>query len=350
MGHVRANHGIERQQREEAAELAGRVVTEVLATDTTAARAALARGRLNLASFSRNQELQADAMGIKQTGDAGYDPYAAARFLKAMDSFSSFRNAFQASNPNLDFLASHPAAPQRVELARRHASAFGPPGTGVTDRDRYLAGIDGMLFGDTASEGYVRGRSFYHPGLGITFGVPDGFVIDNTAEAVLATGPGDTAIRFDGVALPPSTTLADYIQSGWVGGLDASTIRPIRIGDLEAVSAQAVGGSYVFNVTVIRVGSQVYRFLTALPADAAARLPQIADSVAGSFRVLRPEEREQLKPLRVRIVTARAGDTERSIADRIQGVDRKVEMFRLLNDLEDGSGVRTGERYKIIAE
>ncbi len=174
MGHVKANHGIERQQREEAAELAGRVVTEVLATDTTAARAALARGRLNLASFSRNQELQADAMGIKQTGDAGYDSYAAARFLKAMDSFSSFRNAFQASNPNLDFLASHPAAPQRVELARRHASAFGPPGTGVTDRDRYLAGIDGMLFGDTASEGYVRGRTFYHPGLGITFGCRTG--------------------------------------------------------------------------------------------------------------------------------------------------------------------------------
>ncbi len=90
-------------------------------------------------------------------------------------------------------------------------------------------------------------------------------MIDNTAEAVLATGPGDTAIRFDGVALPPSTTLTDYIQSGWVGGLDASTIRPFRIGDLEAVSAQAVGGSYVFNVTVIRVGGQVYRFLTALP-------------------------------------------------------------------------------------
>ncbi|RIY00169.1 metalloprotease [Aureimonas flava] len=350
MGHVKANHGIERQQREEAAELAGRVVTEVLASDTTAARAALARGRLNLASFSRNQELQADAMGIKQTGDAGYDPYAAARFLKAMDSFSSFRNAFQASNPNLDFLASHPAAPQRVDLARRHAAVFGPPGTGVTDRDRYLAGIDGMLFGDTASEGYVRARTFFHPGLGITFTVPEGFVIDNTAEAVLATGPGDTAIRFDGVALPATTSLTDYIQSGWVGGLDAATIRPFRIGDLEAVSAQAVGGSYVFNVTVIRAGSQVYRFLTALPADTAARLPRIAESIAGSFRMLRPEEREQLKPLRVRIVTARAGDTERSLADRIQGVDRKVEMFRLLNDLEDGSGIRTGERYKIIAE
>ncbi|MBB3950628.1 M48 family metalloprotease [Aureimonas jatrophae] len=349
MGHVKANHGIERQQREEAAELAGRVVHEVLASDT-AARAALARGRLNLASFSRNQELQADAMGIKQTGDAGYDAYAAARFLRTMDQFSSFRNAFQASNPDLDFLASHPAAPQRVELAKKHASAFGPEGSGATDRDRYLSGIDGMLFGDTASEGYVRGRAFFHPGLGITFQVPEGFVIDNTAEAVLATGPGDTAVRFDGIAIPQTTTLTDYIQSGWVGGLDRTSIRPFRIGELEAVSAQAAGGSYVFNVTVVRVGGQVYRFLTALPADSAERLPPIAQSIASSFRLLGPAEREQLKPLRVRIVTARPGDTEASLASRIQGVERKVEMFRLLNDMDDLGPVKAGTRYKIIAE
>ena len=349
MGHVRANHGIERQQREEAAELAGRVVSEVLSSDT-AARAALARGRLNLASFSRNQELQADAMGIKQTGDAGYDPYAAARFLKTMDTFSNFRNAFQASNPQLDFLASHPAAPQRVELARRHASAFGPEGVGVTDRNRYLSGIDGMLFGDTASEGYVRGRTFYHPGLGITFTAPEGFMIDNTAEAVLATGPGDTAVRFDGIAVPETTSLTDYIQSGWVGGLDRNSIRTIQVNGLPAVSAQAAGGSYVFNVTVIRIGGQVYRFLTALPADSSAKLASISSSIAQSFRLLSAAERNNLKPLRIRIVTAKAGDTEDSLAERIQGVDRKVDMFRLLNDLTPDSEIEAGERYKIIAE
>ena len=349
MGHVAANHGIERQKREEAAELAGRVVSEVLSSEA-AARAALARGRLSLASFSRNQELEADAMGISQTGRAGYDAYAASRFLKTMESFSAFRNAFQATNPDLDFLASHPAAPQRVELARRHAAVFGPEGSGATDRDRYLAGIDGMLFGDTASEGYVRGRSFFHPGLGITFQVPADFVIDNTAEAVLATGPGDTAVRFDGIAIPERTTLADYVRSGWIGGLDPTSIRSFKVGALDAVSAQASGGSYVFSVTVIRVGGQVYRFLTALPAGEAAKLQPIATGIANSFRLLSPAERNGLKPLRIRIVTAGRGDTETTIAEKIEGVERKVELFRLLNDLEDGRGVRAGEKYKIIAE
>lgn len=349
MGHITANHGIERQRREAAAEIAGRVVSEVLSSDS-AGRAALARGRLNLASFSRNQELQADAIGIKQIGRAGYDAFAAARFLKAMDSYSHFRNAFQADNPNLDFLASHPAAPQRVELAERHARGFGPPGTGVSDRDRYLDGIEGMLFGDSAVEGYVRGRSFYHPGLGITFAVPADFVIDNTAEAVLATGPGDTAIRFDGVALPRNVTLADYITSGWIGGLDPASIKQETIGSLEAVSARAAGGEYVFDVTVIRVGGQVYRFLTALPVESDAGIGRIASTVAGSFRLLTAQEQASLKPLRVRILTASAEDTENTLASRIQGVDRKVEMFRLLNDLEVGSPVKPGTRYKIISE
>ncbi len=349
MAHVAANHGIERQQREQAAELASRVVTEVLSSDAEG-RAAVARNRLSLASFSRNQELQADAIGIRHVARAGYDPAAAARFLMAMDSYSSFRNAFQATNPNLDFLASHPAAPQRIELARRHAQEFASQGAGRVDRGRLLDGIDGMLFGDSAAEGYVRGRQFFHPGLGIAFTVPDGFMIDNTAEAVLSTGPGDTAIRFDGVALPASTSLSTYVSSGWIGGLDRASIRQTRIAGLEAVSARARGGEYAFDVTVIRVGGQVYRFLTAMPASGEARLAGVAEGVASSFRILSAADKAALKPLRIRVVTAGAGDTEQTLAARMIGFDRKVEMFRLLNDVDASRPVRAGERYKIVAE
>ncbi len=55
MGHVTANHGIERQRREEAEVIASRVVAEVLSSDL-AGKQALARGKLRLAAFrvSRN--------------------------------------------------------------------------------------------------------------------------------------------------------------------------------------------------------------------------------------------------------------------------------------------------------
>ena len=71
-----------------------------------------------------------------------------------------------------------------------------------------------MVFGDDPSQGYVRDRSFIHPGLGVGFTVPDGFVIDNTSEAVLATGVDGTALRFDAVALAEGADLGEYLASG----------------------------------------------------------------------------------------------------------------------------------------
>ena len=214
MAHVTANHGIERQRREEAEVIASRVVAEVLSSDL-AGKQALARGKLRLAAFSRQQELQADVIGVRTLGEAGYDPYAAARFLDSMARYSQFTSVDPDADQSLDFLSSHPNAPQRVELAKRHARAFGPEGThGETGRDYYLNGIDGLLYGDSPQEGFVRGQTFLHGQLGIRFDVPVGFQIDNKVEAVLATGPGDVAIRFDGVADNQKISLPNYISSG----------------------------------------------------------------------------------------------------------------------------------------
>ena len=74
MGHVTANHGIQRQQKEAEEVLATKVVTDVLG-ESHVAKVALIRGKLRLAQFSRNQELEADAIGIRSISRAGYDPY-----------------------------------------------------------------------------------------------------------------------------------------------------------------------------------------------------------------------------------------------------------------------------------
>jgi predicted Zn-dependent protease len=227
MGHVTANHGLQRQRLEAEEGLATKVVSDVLG-DSPTAKAALIRGKLRLAQFSRNQELEADVIGIKSVGEAGYDPYAASRFLQSMSAYTDFRSVSGATDASLDFLATHPNTPQRIELALRHARQFGQPGVGTRDRDSYLAGIDGLLYGDTPDEGYVRGNNFLHPKLGISFSVPDGFMIDNSATAVTATGPGDMAVRFDGVSLDPARSLGDYIGSDRAGAGRGLAIRRYR--------------------------------------------------------------------------------------------------------------------------
>ncbi|MDW9767302.1 M48 family metalloprotease [Sinorhizobium meliloti] len=349
MAHVTANHGIQRQQREEAEVIASRVVSEVLSSDL-AGKQALARGKLRLAAFSRNQELQADVIGVRMLGEAGYDPYAAARFLDSMAAYSRFSAVDPEADQSLDFLSSHPNAPQRVDLARRHARAFGPEGTsGDRGRDYYLAGIDGILYGDSPQEGYVRGQTFLHGQLGIRFDVPTGFQIDNKAEAVLATGAGEVAIRFDGIADTSRRSLTDYIASGWVTGLKPDTIRPITVNGLEAATARASADRWDFDVTVIRFGERIYRFLTAVPKGSSALEPT-ANQLRTSFRRMTSGEVQSLKPLRVRVVTVRSGDTIATLAARMMGTDRKLDLFRLINAMQITSPVRPGDKVKIISE
>jgi predicted Zn-dependent protease len=348
MGHVTANHGVQRQRMEEEAAVGSQVAKEVLG-GTAVAQAAIIRGKLKMAQFSRNQELEADAIGIRASGQAGFDPFAAARFLGSMGAYSNFRTVSGAGDASLDFLASHPNTPQRVDLAQRHARQFGGPGIGSRDRDSYLAGIDGLMFGDTPDEGYVRGNTFLHPRLGITFAVPQGFIIDNNAQAVTAAGPGDTAIRFDGVTLDPNTALTDYLRSGWVTGLDSASVKPTTINGAQAAIGKARADGWNFDVTVVRAGGQVYRLLTAAPASS-NNLDAIARTVSGSFRLLSASEKAALKPLRIRVVTVRPGETVASLAARMTGVDRKEGLFRLLNALSPEATVAAGDKIKIVTD
>ncbi len=349
MAHVTANHGVLRQQKEAEVELASRVVSDVL-SDKDAGRRALVRGRLRLAQFSRNQELQADAIGIAAIGEAGFDPYAAADFQETMSAYTELRNAAGYGNSGLDFLATHPSTPQRIDLAVSHARKFGPRGSGTREREAYLAGIDGMLYGDSAEEGYVRDQVYSHVGLGISFKFPDDFDIDNRAEAVLGARASDSAaIRFDGVDVPTRQSLGDYIASGWVEGLDTASIRPITVNGLNGATARATADQWDFDITVLRAGKAVYRILTAMP-NGATSLDSLAAEVRNSFRLLSDAERSALRPLKLTLVTARKQDTVGSLARRMKGVSRKKQTFEVLNDLRPGQAVEAGRQYKIITD
>lgn len=348
IAHVSANHGIERSKRLNSVKLADRVVMDVLTNDR-AGKIALAANKINLAKFSRNQELQADALGIKMVGKAGYDAFAAARFLDSMDAYARYQSSLSQLDGEQDFLATHPSTPRRIELARRHARVFGKEGSGIRNREQYLAGVDGILFGDSAHEGYVRGNRFSHSGLGITFNAPSGFEMTNKADAVLISGPNQIAVRFDAVSQPRHVALKGYLASGWVNGLDEKSLTSSRINGHGAVSGRAAADGWVFDITLIRVGSQVYRFILAAPKSA-SNATAIAKQISGTFRKLTRIEQKNLRPLKLKIVEVGSADTIASLAARMQGVPRKLVLFRLLNHLEPGAGLKKGQVVKIVVK
>lgn len=348
MAHVTAEHGVKRQRKEAEAELASRVVTEVLA-DKSAGRRALARGKVALAQFSRNQELEADAIGIAALFEAGFDAYSAARFQETMDAFSRLSSGGDVGDNSLDFLATHPSTPQRIALALGHARKFGPRGQGEVGREAYLAGLEGMLFGDSPNEGFVRGNSYAHVGLGIAIDFPEGFKVENRPEAVLAAGEDGAAVRFDGAEVPADQSLTDYLASGWVEGLDRASVRPLILNGIEAANARALVDRWAFDITVLRVEGSVYRILTAVPA-VGVDLDALSRQTREGFRILSPQEKAQIQPLRVRIARAQSDDSVRTLSANMAGFDDRQSAFRVFNGMAADEEVKAGELYKFVTQ
>ncbi len=349
IAHVTADHARLRQRQAQAAALAKRVSDVV--SDPSIRADTRETAEISLATFSQQQEFEADEIGVKTLASAGFDPFAASRFLTSMARFASLPSLNAATQEGPGFLSSHPSTPARVDHAKRAARAYGAPGIGRTARNTYLRTLDGTLYGDDPREGFVRGREFAHVELGIAFTVPENYVLKNTSAAVLATDGAHTAIRFDAVGVPDATSLSDYLRSGWVKGLIDDSIRTERIGGLDAAVASALVEGWSFRIAVIRGPQRVYRFIFASSKPASAYEEAFRNTI-NSFRLLSPSQRASMRPLRIRVIPVRPNETAETLAMRMYGVEdpMKIPLFETLNGLGDDRDLVSGDLVKIITE
>jgi predicted Zn-dependent protease len=350
MAHVIARHAAMREEEARQVSINSDVVKDVL-SDPQDGALALARSKIAFASFSRSQEFEADGIGVGIAAHAGYDPYGASRFLTSMGRNADLRaggNGTEVRSP--DFFSSHPATPERVKNAQTSARQFSAPGNGERNRGAYLSGLDGLVYGEDPVEGYARGRRFLHPKLGFTFTAPEGFTLENTAQAVLGLKDGGAqALRLDAVKVATEQSLAAYLGSGWIENVEPGSIEEMTLAGMPAATASAKSDQWSFRLYVLRFNGEVYRFIFAAKVRTPEAEQAFRESVA-TFRRLSPTEAQKAKPLRLKIVTVRAGDTVEKLAGRMAMIDRQVERFRVLNGLDVGDRLKPGEQVKIVVE
>jgi predicted Zn-dependent protease len=347
LAHITAGHAGARAELEKDQQLISRVA-DVLQKDR--GTQVQARGIASLANFSRQQEFEADRLGIAMIAKAGYDPYGASRFLAALGRSSALRASLFNQRAQAQEMSSHPSTPERVNRAISAARAISAPGIGEAARDDYLSAIDNNEFGDATSEGVVRGRRYAHPRLGFGFLAPDGFMLENTSQAVLGViAGGAEAMRLDSVTVSSETSLETYLASRWIEGLQKDTIQSLTINGLPAATALAKAGEWQFRVGVVRLGSDVYRLIFAT-TQLSERSDQKFKESLQSFRRLSNDEAGRVTALRLQIVRASDSDTVQTLAGRMALSDRPLEWFLLLNGLDRPGPIKAGERYKIITE
>jgi predicted Zn-dependent protease len=350
MGHVIARHAAIREDQARQAALVSHVVSDVL-SDPQMGALALAKSKLALASFSRAQEFEADGIGVGMSARAGFDPYGASRMLTDMQRNADLNAGVTRRDAHaIDFLSGHPATPERVKNALANARQFSGPGTGERDHAAYITALDGMVYGEDPSEGFVRGRRFLHSKLGFTFVAPPGFTLDNTAQAVLGLKSGGSeAMRLDVVSVPPEQSLSDYLKSGWMENVDNDSVAAFTVNGFPAATATASGKDWSFRLFAVRFGSDVYRFIFAAKIMTPQSDRLFRESVE-SFRRMSLKESEQVRPLRIKTVAAGIGDTQETLARRMAVVDHKLERFRVLNGLSPGDRLKPGQMVKVVVE
>jgi predicted Zn-dependent protease len=206
------------------------------------------------------------------------------------------------------------------------------------------------VYGEDPSEGFVRGRKFLHPKLGFTFLAPEGFTLENTAQAVFGVKDnGSQALRLDVVRVGNGQTLPEYLNSGWIENIDLKSIEEVTVGGFPAATATANGDQWSFRLYVVQFGSEVYRVIFAAKNRTEAVDKSFRESL-GTFRRMTQAEIASAQPLKLKVVQVKAGDTVDKLAHRMAVQDRNVERFRVLNGLGEKDRLKPGEYVKVVVE
>ena len=208
IGHVTARHGSQRATRQQtagvgvmAATLLGVVLESagVGGAGQLASQVSQSVAANYIATYGREQELQADQLGAEYLSRSNYDPrnmIDVIQVLKNQERFAEDSARAEGRTPpsRNNWLASHPSNDKRLEeitqIAQNYQGQYSDE-----SRNRYLQAINGMTFGESREQGLTRGQNFYHEPLGIALTAPSGWKIQNGRDAItLVNGEGTAGL------------------------------------------------------------------------------------------------------------------------------------------------------------
>lgn len=357
IGHVAARHSARRQttaQRNQLLGVLGQVLSGVVLGDSALGQ--LGREisstvpQLATLSYSREQELEADRLAVQYLKASGYDPRALASSLAKLAAHNQLDTALQGRDAATmpEWASTHPDPGSRVQTALRLAQGA----AGVTNRDTFLARVDGLTWGDDPEQGVVEGRSFIHPVYRFAFQAPQGFFIMNGARAVSINGDAGQAQLS---TLPYNGNLDTYVRQVFqgIGGNQAQlapqSLQRTTVNGLPAVvgTARVNTGQQAVDVTVYGYefsNNQAFHIAAITPAGRAG----VFAPLFNSMQRISAAQAAQVISRRIDVVTAGPRDSVESLASRMAYTNAQVERFRVLNGLAPSDRIVPGQKYKIV--
>jgi len=347
IGHVTARHSVSQMSKSQLMNIGlmvGMILRPQLQNFGGLAQAGM---ELLFLKYSRDDENQADDLGLRYLTRAGYDPRPMAQVFRTLQRVG----AAQGEGRVPGWLSTHPDPGDRGRRMEAAVTALpGGQAAGRVERDSYLQRLDGLVFGDDPREGYFRNNVFYHPEMRFRFDFPQGWKPSNQKQAVGAMSPNQDAVVVITLANRPSAQAAyqeffsqQGIQRGqpWRGninGLPAYT---------NAFAAQTEQGVLQGLAAFVEHGGKVFQILGYAPSSPWARYEATVSNSVGSFAPLTNARDLSVQPKRLDIVTVAQAMTIEDFARRYPSTV-SVQALAILNGVEPGDRLEAGRKAKRV--
>jgi predicted Zn-dependent protease len=357
IGHVTARHSAQQYTKHTTAGVGLALLGIFVPEARPLQGAAEAATGLLLLKYGRDHERQADRLGVQYSAETGFDPAGVAGMLNTLarldDAAGSRRGV-----PN--WLSTHPAPADRVAevqafVKEAHAKPVGT--TGASRRAAYQQRVDGIVFGDSPRQGFVRGNRFLHPELRFAIAFPAQWQVRNSPQQVLAQPEGQQNMAMvlqlvskasGSVEQVARTSMANAGfqhlngQRAQVNGLDAYI--GVYQGAMEGIGNTGVHAAHIVH------GGTVYILAGMAPARQFGAAQPHFDAAIRSFRPLSAAEAGNLRPSRIDLYTVRSGDTWESLAKRSGEEELRASTLAIMNSYNPGQAPRAGDRIKIVVQ
>jgi predicted Zn-dependent protease len=358
IGHIAARHSVSQQSKQQIGTLlliGGMIASEKFAQY---AQYAMEGMQLLFLSFSRDDERQADQLGVAYSSKLGYDAHKMADFFKVLEKM----NMAQSEGGVPTFLSTHPDPGDRYVDVNKQATQWQDSlkyPTWKVNADSYLNLIDGIVYGEDPRQGYTEGNTFYHPELKFKFSFPTSWKLENTpAQVNMAPADGKALIAF---LLSRQTTLTAARDSALAAvGLTLQRSEERTVNGMPALVTlsklvnqdQSTGttSTNIFLSYFIQYGSVIYTFHGISTEADFPNYSGVMESSMMSFAKLTDISKINVKPQRVYVKKVQQTGTLASVFSSFGVPQDKMNEYALLNDLELTDQVQAGKLIKIVGE
>jgi predicted Zn-dependent protease len=347
IGHITARHSVEQLSRAQLAQVG--LIAGMIASPEFRQYGDLAQQGLGLAflKFGRDDERQADDLGLRYIVEQNYNPLEMAEMFRVLDRVSA--GSPQGRLPN--WLSTHPNPRNRVARIEEQVPPGMPVGDTVTARDQFLAQTENVVFGADPREGYFLGNSFYHPELRFRVQFPRGWQTQNQKQAVAAVSPNKDAVVVLQLAQADSPRAAAQQFFGQQGIQAAGSLSG-DIGGLPTVGERFVvqrqqGGDIVGYAAFVEHQNRVYQLMSYTVDQRFRGYEQSLSDSLLSFGRLTDRRYIDVSPKRVDLVRI---DRDMTIEEFNRRYPSNIDLqtLAIINHVEPGESLRSGQRYKRV--